>query len=222
MTQRILNSRLIPIAEAKHGQYGFAYADQITPASPPKQTYTAMSGIISKAPDGRPIFWSEKWGSFRNFEDNRLGLQLTHWASAEPMFTEPPHEDSLAGLLSEMLAYEAKAFENDTEVDGADLVDEYCNWRDRMRKIIRNGDMRLDVIAKPLEITVMCQGGMVTEVGANQHRAGVIVTVVDLDTDGEVDESRLSINQEGEVAVVTTYDLEFADPIAPQVWKEAQ
>ena len=39
-------------------------------------------------------------------------------------------------LLTEMLEWEADAFDNDKGVNGCDLVDVFREWRERMREIV--------------------------------------------------------------------------------------
>jgi len=48
-----------------------------------------------------------------------------------------------AGLLLDALAYERTAFENDTEVNGGDLVEWFAGWRLRAQAALdQNGDGR--------------------------------------------------------------------------------
>src|SRR5687768_10062646 len=54
--------------------------------------------------------------------------ELAHIEDHELSMSEP-----IDALLREALDYEAEAFENDTEVNGADLVDWFCDWRTRAK-----------------------------------------------------------------------------------------
>lgn len=83
---------------------------------------------------------------------------------------------ALALLAYEAVDYQNAAFEDDSEVDGGDLVEWFADWRPRLEAALAGSG--------PIRIGVTLEGGLLQDVFSDRLLPGVEVVVIDYDTDG--------------------------------------
>lgn len=104
--------------------------------------------------------------------------------------------DELHRIILNALDYEREAFEEDTDVEGADLCEFFSEWR-------RRAEAALVTLAtfgpsdSPPTVLVTMEGGLIQNIDANV--TGLRVIVADFDIEG-VEECRLVPNWDGDKA----------------------